>query len=175
MGSRIARIIAGLFLTGLATAAAAQQSNNRVAANVAWSVFEAADPRECWIVAAPEETVNTREGRVVSVRRSDILLMVFFRPNADVKGQVTFTGGYPFAGGSTVNLNVGGTEFELFTEGEWAWPATEADDSKIVTALKRGAEAVLTARSSRGTLTKDTFSLQGFTASFEDAEKRCGS
>ena len=40
--------------------------------------------------------------------------------------------------------------------------------------MKRGAEAVLTARSARGTQTKDTFSLLGFTAAIEDADKRCG-
>ena len=56
--------------------------------------------------------------------------------------------------------------------GEWAWPASTADDTRIIAAMKRGAEAVLTARSSRGTQTKDTFSLLGFTAAVEEAEKR---
>ncbi|EEE38835.1 hypothetical protein RKLH11_2680 [Rhodobacteraceae bacterium KLH11] len=168
-------MIAGLCMAGMATTAIAQQatSTNRVAAKTDWSVFVEEDPTECWSVSAPKETVNTRGGRVVSVRRSDILLFVFYRPNAEVKGQVTFTGGYPFASGSTVNLVVDGSEFELFTDGEWAWPATASDDSKIVTAMKRGTEAVLTARSERGTQTKDTFSLLGFTAAIEDAEKRC--
>jgi hypothetical protein len=173
----LVRVIAGLCVAGLATTAIAQQatSTNRVAAKTDWSVFVEDDPTECWSVSAPKETVNTKGGRVVSVRRSDILLFVFYRPNAEVKGQVTFTGGYPFASGSTVNLTVDGSEFELFTEGEWAWPATAADDAKIVTAMKRGTEAVLTARSERGTQTKDTFSLLGFTAAIEDAEKRCTS
>ena len=90
-----------------------------------------------------------------------------------MKGQVTFTGGYPFAEGSTVNLNISGNEFELFTEGEWAWPASADEDKQIITAMKRGTDAVLTARSSRGTQTKDTFSLLGFTAAAEDADKRC--
>ncbi|MTI01032.1 MULTISPECIES: invasion associated locus B family protein [Alphaproteobacteria] len=175
MGSKLVRVIAGLCVAGMATSAIAQQatSTNRVAAKTDWSVFVEDDPTECWSVSAPKETVNTRGGRVVSVRRSDILLFVFYRPNAEVKGQITFTGGYPFASGSTVNLAVDGNEFELFTEGEWAWPATAADDAKIVTAMKRGSEAVLTARSERGTQTKDTFSLLGFTAAIEDAEKRC--
>ncbi len=175
MGSKLVRVIAGLCMAGMATTAIAQQatSTNRVAAKTDWSVFVEDDPTECWSVSAPKETVNTRGGRVVSVRRSDILLFVFYRPKAEVKGQVTFTGGYPFASGSTVNLAVDGSEFELFTEGEWAWPASDADDAKIVTALKRGTEAVLTARSERGTQTKDTFSLLGFTAAIEDAEKRC--
>ena len=175
MGSKLVRAIVGLCMAGMATTAFAQQatSTNRVAAKTDWSVFVEEDPAECWSVSAPKETVNTRGGRVVSVRRSDILLFVFYRPTAEVKGQVTFTGGYPFAPGSTVNLGVDGTEFELFTDGEWAWPATAADDAKIVTAMKRGTEAVLTARSERGTQTKDTFSLLGFTAAIEDAEKRC--
>ena len=175
MGSKRALAFAGMLLAGLATTAGAQQaqSTNRVGANTDWSVFVEGDPKECWSVSAPKETVNTRDGRVVSVRRSDILLFVFYRPDAGVKEQVTFTGGYPFAKGSTVNLDISGTQFELFTEGEWAWPATKADDAKIVTAMKRGEQAVLTARSGRGTQTKDSFSLLGFTSAIEDAGKRC--
>lgn len=175
MGSKLVRVIAGLCLAGMATttAFAQEQSTNRVAAKTDWSVFVEDNPTECWSVSAPKKTVNTRDGRVVAARRGDILLFVFFRPEAGVKGQVTFTGGYPFADGSTVNLDIGGTQFELFTEGEWAWPATAADDAKIITEMKRGAQAVLTARSSRGTQTQDTFSLLGFTAAMEDADKRC--
>ncbi|WP_175483126.1 invasion associated locus B family protein [Salinihabitans flavidus] len=152
---------------------AQDQSDNQVAAETDWSVFEDTDPHECWAVTTYKESVNTRDGRVVAVRRGEILLMVFFRPEAEVMGQVGFTGGYPFADGSTVNVDVDGTEFELFTEGEWAWPASAAEDAKIITAMKRGTQAVLTARSSRGTKTEDTFSLLGFTAAVEEAESRC--
>ncbi|QMU58744.1 MAG: hypothetical protein GKR98_11400 [Boseongicola sp.] len=153
----------------------AQEVTNRVAADTDWAVFEGSDPKECWAVTAPKETTNTRDGRQVSVRRGDILLFVTYRPQQDVVAEVSFTGGYPFAEGSTVTMDVGGTTFELFTEGEYAWPATPADDQKIVTAMKRGANAVLTARSSRGTQTKDTFSLLGATAMIQDADNRCSS
>lgn len=173
-GMTLSRMVAGLAVAAASTSALAQEeSTNRVAAKTDWSVFVESDPTECWGVSAPKETVNTRDGRVVAVRRGDILLFVFYRPGEDVKGQVTFTGGYPFASGSTVNLQIGSNSFELFTDGEWAWPASEADDAKIITAMKRGAQAVLTARSSRGTQTVDTFSLLGFTAAVEDAEARC--
>nr|WP_236545306.1 invasion associated locus B family protein [Tropicimonas marinistellae] len=154
-----------------AGAAMAQESTNRVAAKTDWSVFVESDPTECWGVSSPKTTVNTKDGKPVSVNRGDILLFVTYRPN--VSGEVSFTGGYPFAGGSTVTVEVGGSSYELFTDGEWAWPASPEDDAKLVTALKRGSEAVLTGRSSRGTTTKDTFSLMGFTAAMEEAEKRC--
>ncbi|MBR9650022.1 invasion associated locus B family protein [Thalassovita aquimarina] len=174
MISRFVSGIAGAAMVLVATGAWAQQtSDNQVAAKTDWSVFEENDPRECWAVSSPKETVNTKDGRVVAVRRSDILLMAFYRPGAGANGQVTFTGGYPFAKGSSVNLTIDESSYDLFTEGEWAWPASPSDDAKIITAMKRGKSAVLTARSSRGTQTKDTFSLLGFTAAVEEAEKRC--
>ncbi len=153
----------------------AQEQSNRVAAETDWAVFQGNEPKECWAVTAPKETVNTRDGNVVSVRRGDILLFVTYRPEQNIAGEVSFTGGYPFADGSTATLDIGGTTFELFTEGEYAWPATPADDQKIVTAIKRGSDATITARSSRGTQTKDTFSLLGATSMIEEAEKLCAS
>ena len=159
---------------GAGMALAQEESTNRVAANTDWSVFVESDPTECWIVSSPKETVNTRDGRVVAVRRGDILLFVSYRPGSNVEGEVSFTGGYPFAPGSTVSLKIGSASFELFTEGEFTWSASPTDDAKIITAMKRGSDAVLTARSARGTQTKDSFSLLGFTASIEEAEKRCG-
>ena len=166
-------VIAALAVCIGVTAFAQDTSTNRVAAKTDWSVFVEENPTECWSVSTPKETVNSKDGRIVAVTRSQTLLMVFYRPGAGANGQVAFTGGYPFATGSTVNINIGGTEFEMFTEGEWAWPATVADDAKFIAAMKRGANATLTGVSGRGTQTKDTFSLLGFTAAIEDAEKRC--
>lgn len=172
------RIAAGaaLALGMLAAPAFAQEetSTNRVDAKTDWSVFVEDTPTECWSVSTPKETVNTRDGRTVAVRRGQILLMVFYRPDAGANGQVAFTGGYPF-GSPSVSVEISGDTFELFTEGEWAWPATPSDDARLITAMKRGAEAVVTAVSARGTTTRDTFSLLGFTAAVEDAAKRCAS
>ncbi|EBA13586.1 hypothetical protein RCCS2_06854 [Roseobacter sp. CCS2] len=158
----------------LANAAVAQEeSDNRVSANTDWSVFVESDPSECWAVSAPKETLNTRDGNSVDVRRGDIRLIVFYRPSENVNGQVMFTGGYPFANESTVSMQVGNTTFQMFTNGETAWPATPEDDAKFVAAMKRGANAVLTGRSGRGTQTQDTFSLLGFTAAVDEAANRC--
>lgn len=152
---------------------AQQTSTNKVAENTDWSVFVETNPKECWSVSQPKETVNTRNGRVVAVRRGEILLYVFYRPTDKVNGQIAFTGGYPFANNSTVSLTIGSATFNLFTQGDWAWAASNEDDDKIIAAMKRGATATAVASSSKGTRTEDTFSLSGFTAAVEDAEKRC--
>lgn len=174
MTSLFARHLGAVALATLATGAWAQaETTNRVAAATDWSVFQETNPTECFGVSAPKESVNTRGGEVVSVNRGETLLFVFFRPGEGVNGQVTFTGGYPFAPDSTVTVEIGGTEYQLFTEGNWAWPATPQDDARLVAAMRAGAQAVVTGVSGRGTTTRDTFSLLGFTAAIEEAQRRC--
>ena len=171
------RSLSLIFATALAVIgaplSAQEESTNRVASNTDWAVFVEDDPTQCWVVSAPKETVNTKNGAVVAARRGDIRLWVSYWPGAEKRGEVSFTGGYPFQEGSLVTLQIGSSTYEMFTDGEIAWSASPADDAKIVTSMKRGAEAVITGLSSRGTTTKDTFSLLGFTASIEDADKRC--
>ncbi|MGR3572893.1 invasion associated locus B family protein [Brevirhabdus sp.] len=163
------------FAVVASTPTMAQDSSNRVAAKTDWSVFVEDSPKECWIVSAPKETVNTRDGKVVAVRRGDIRLFVSFRPGSNVDGEISFKSGYPFAKGSTVKMQVGNESYDLFTSSkdETAWPPSPAADSKISKAMMRGADAVLSAVSGRGTKTRDTFSLMGFTAALEEARKRC--
>ena len=156
-----------------AAGAMAQESTNRVATMTDWSVFTEENPKECWGVSSPKETVNTRDGAPVSVRRGDILLFVSFRPASGGKGEISFSGGYPFAAGSTVGLDIDGTAFNLISDGEWAWPASVEDDAAILAALKKGATAVVSAKSGKGTQTRDSFSLRGFTAAMNEAETRC--
>ena len=176
MRSRIAGALAGLTLTLAASAAMAQQNGTEtecVSAKTDWSVCVWTDPKECVGVSKPKETVNTRDGNPVSVRRGDILLFVTFRPGTGAAGEVAFAGGYPFAPGSTVGVDIEGKTFDLVSDGEWAWPSSKADDASILAALKAGSQAVVSARSAKGTKTKDTFSLSGFTAALADAEARC--
>ena len=173
MTSALRRVLcAAAFILAATGVVAAQESTNRVATLTDWNVFVEESPKECWGVSKPKETVNSRDGKPVSVRRGDILLFVTFRPGKP--GEISFTGGYPFASGSTVKVTIdGGNTFDLFSDGEWAWPGSAADDAALLKALKAGGSAVVSARSGKGTQTKDTFSLRGFTAAMADAEKRC--
>jgi hypothetical protein len=152
------------------------QSAERVAAHTDWSVFVAGNPKECYIVSPPTNSVAARDGTPTEVQRGDIRLFVAFRPGENVSNEVSFTGGYPFREGSTVTLAVGADSFSLGPgggeAGEWAW-TDPSDDSRVVAALRRGASAKLTGTSQRGTTTEDTFSLAGFTAAVEDAAARC--
>jgi hypothetical protein len=170
----IHKAIGAAFLAATLTLpATAQESANRVNTETDWSVFVEDNPTQCWVVSAPKSIRNTRDGQEVAARRGDIRLFVSFWPGSEKNGEVSVTGGYPYADGSTVTLEIGSDQFELFTDGELAWAASPTDDQRIVDAMKRGAQAVVTGRSGRGTQTEDTFSLLGFTAAITDAETRC--
>jgi hypothetical protein len=170
----ISRIFAfTLLAAALALPAAGQESANRVNTETDWSVFVEDNPTQCWIVSAPKSIRNTRDGQEVSARRGDIRLFVSYWPGQEKEGEVSATGGYPYADGSTVTITIGGDTFELFTDGELAWASSAADDDRIIAAMRRGAEAVVVGRSGRGTRTEDTFSLLGFSAAIADAEQRC--
>lgn len=168
---KLGGVLAAITIAGMA--GAQEQSENRVAATSDWAVYVEASPRECWAVSAPVETINTRDGAAVDVNRGDIQLIIFYRPGDSIAGQIMFAGGYPFAPGSVVTVSIGDTSYELFTEGNFAWPASAEDDARMVAAMKRGADATVVGRSSRGTQTSDKFSLIGFTAAVDEAASRC--
>lgn len=159
-----------VLIAGLGTAMA-QESTNVVATEGDWTVFAADNPRECWAVSPPRSSIATREGQTVEVTRGDIRLYIAYRPGQN--GEVSFAGGYPFAPDSTVEVDVGGRKFNLFTEGDSAWTGSPADDEALVAALRAGSSAIVTGRSARGNTTKDTFSLTGVTAATNTARSRC--
>ena len=169
----------GLGLLPVLTPALAQVSGNAAGSKSNWMFHVQEDPKQCWVVAPPEQgkSTATRDGRPVAVNRGDIYLFVSFWPkdaNGGGMGEVSFTGGYDFAEGQPVVLEIGDAKFDLFAEGNMAWAASPEEDRRIAQAMKAGVAAVVTGKSQRsGTTTKDSFSLIGFTAAYEDAEKRC--
>ena len=58
----------------------------------------------------------------------------------------------------------------FFSEDDSAWTN---EDSKIIYAMKKGVELTVIGLSSRGTKTIDTYTLNGFTASFNKLTKDC--
>ena len=158
-----------------ATPVAAQESNQPVASHSDWSVYVAGSPKECYIMTQPKSSDARRGGASVTVERGLIRLFVTFRPADEVANEVSFSSGYPLA--EPVRVEVGADTFSLSPgtgdANDWAWPATPADDARLVAAMRRGADAKVTGVSTRGTTTIDTFSLIGFTAAVNEAEERC--
>ena len=165
--------VAAAAAAALIAGTAAAQS--RVDAKRDWSIFEAGEGAQkvCWIVSKPKSSTAERGGQTVEVNRGDIYLMVSVRPADNVKNEVSYLAGYPFAEGSEVTVTVGSNNFTMFTDGENAWTSSQADDDRLAGAFRGGSDARVVGQSSRGTTTRDTFSLMGFTDALEAAQARC--
>ena len=89
--------------------------------------------------------------------------------------------GYPLKIGGKFVLKVDGTKRIVFLaspkpqnseEKNWAWTQVQ-DDKNLIEYLKVGNKAIMEAESHRGTITKDTFELAGFTKAIEMLHKVC--
>ncbi|MFT5488720.1 MAG: hypothetical protein ACI9JL_003178 [Paracoccaceae bacterium] len=145
-------------------------SAKQIAAFKDWSAHSEgkSKARTCWIYSEPVKD----EGKYK--KRGRIYLLVTHRPGEKTFNQVQFTAGYTYKKGSAVQVAVGAKKFELFTNGDTAWARSTNDDKDIVAAMRGGARMVVTGQSSRGTKTKDTYSLSGISAAHKAIGKACG-
>jgi hypothetical protein len=161
-----------------AATAAAQTVEERVGGHRDWSVYEhgSGASRVCWVASTPKRWTARRGGTDVtsSVRRGEIYLNVAVRPGQGVSNEASFIAGYPLREDAAVRVSIAGNNFEMFSQGETAWLENADADGRMVAAMKAGVEAQVVGTSSRGTQTTDTFSLLGFTAALEDAQRLCG-
>lgn len=168
----IATLMAGTALVGTAAA----QDLEMVDSETDWSVYVDSATKVCFIVSQPTKSEARRGGQSVSVRRGDIRFHIAVIPGVNSTGEPSFMAGYPLKPDAAVEMKIGGDNFSLFPDSkvnaEYAWP-DPAQDKALVDSMKKGADAVVTGTSSRGTTTIDTFSLRGFTAAVNRAQELC--
>ena len=123
--------------------------------------------RACWIYSEPvkDEGKYKKRGRIYS--------LVTHIPGEKVTNQVQFTAGYTFKKRSAVYVVIGKQKFKLFTNVDTAWARDKKDDAALVRAMRSGARMIVTGTSSRGTKTKDTYSLSGISAAHKAIGKAC--
>lgn len=105
--------------------------------------------------------------------RGDIAAFITHWPTADSKDVFSYVAGYPYKKGSDVSINIGSQKFSLFTQGEMAWASDVSTDKNLIAAIKQGSRMVIKGTSSRGTLTTDTYSLEGSSAAYNAITKAC--
>lgn len=136
----------------------------------AWNAYTYTENsnRVCYLVGDPRRT------EPIGVKRKVPTAMVTHRPEEKVIDVVSFTEGYPLKPGADAGLDIGGSKFDLFTNGDTAWSRTADLDKAIVAAMVKGHDAVLTASPEKGPQTTDIYSLAGFSKTLALIDKACG-
>ena len=138
-----------------------------------WHVYsggKGAD-RTCYLLAVP--TGMTPK----NLKRGDAFFLISNWPASKVKHEPSVVPGYQYKDMGVVQVQIGSDKFSFAAQNQGAnggaWAQMPEDEAKVVTAMKGGAQMVVTGVSSKGVLTKDEYSLAGFSAALDKLDSTC--
>ncbi|HEY4471147.1 MAG TPA: invasion associated locus B family protein [Stellaceae bacterium] len=133
-----------------------------------WTAYQAQDGTGlvCYVMAQPQKSEPAGGSRKA-------MAMVTHRPGEKIANVVSFVEGYPLKPGSEVQIDIGGSKFDLFTKDDSAWARTAELDRMIVASLGKAKQVVVRGMPQKGTATSDTYALAGFAKALALIDKAC--
>ena len=107
------------------------------------------------------------------LKRDPSRLFVSFRPNENIKNEVSVTNGYEFKIKSPVTAKSGKKSYDLFSKGRFAWVVDNEDEVKLITTMKKASRLMIIGNTDKGDQTTDHYSMMGFTKAYNTAKKSC--
>ena len=134
-----------------------------------WQVFTATTEQGkiCFAQSKPK----TRSPK--NFKREPSKLFVTFRPQENIRGEVSVTSGYVYKM-STVKAKSGRNNYVLFSKENFAWIADEEREKKFIKLMKKASNIMVIANEPKGSQTVDHYSMIGFSKAYETAKKNCG-
>jgi hypothetical protein len=138
-----------------------------------WAAYSTGtgDAKVCYALSRPVSSEPKK------ARRDPIYFLINDWPGRKAKAEPEIMPGYQYKDGSDVTVDVGSAKFTFFTKNEegagGAWVEAQADEERLVEAMKTAPEAVVTGTSKRGTVTHDTYSLAGLPDALDKAHAAC--
>ena len=107
------------------------------------------------------------------LKREPSRLFVSFRPNENIKNEISVTNGYAFKLKSPVTAKSGKKAYDLFSKGNFAWVVDDKDEKKLITTMKKASRLMIVGNTEKGDQTTDHYSMMGFTKAYNTAKKSC--
>ena len=86
---------------------------------------------------------------------------------------VQIEAGYSYKVSSDIIISIDKGEYKFYTTEDLPTAAWTEEDAKVIFAMKKGLELKVTGESSRGTITNDSYTLNGFTAAYNQLINDC--
>ena len=135
-----------------------------------WSAYFGQEGKNlvCYMASSPKKS----EGKYT--KRGDVYMAITHRPADKTFDVVNFVAGYTYKKDAPITVKIGNTVIkDLFADQDKAWALTENVDKKLVAEMKRGNQLTIEGASFKGTQTKDTYSLKGFSAAYRAISEKC--
>ena len=108
------------------------------------------------------------------LKREPSRLFVSFRPNENIKNEISVTNGYEFKLKAPVAAKSGKKSYDLFSKGRFAWVVDNDDESKLIITMKKASRLMIIGNTNKGNQTTDHYSMMGFSKAYSFAKKSCG-
>ena len=123
----------------------------------------------CFALAKPSSSKTNPPNRP----RDPAYAFVSTRPAEKVVNEVSIMIGYALKPGSESSLEVGGSSFAMYTQGDGLWIKNAAEEEQMVNAMRKSADVTVKGISAKGTETTDTFSLKGLSQALDRLAQDC--
>ena len=125
------------------------------------------DDEYCYIGSIPIETDLPKEKK-----RGDTYILVY-RLVGNQDSVIQVEAGYNYKLNKDIIIKIDSTNYKFYTTEDVSDSAWTNDDAKVIFAMKKGLELMITGESRRGTITNDSYTLKGFTSAFDQLTKDC--
>ena len=123
----------------------------------------------CFALAKPSSSKTNPPNRP----RDPAYAFVSTRPAEKVVNEVSIMIGYALKPGSESALEVGGSSYAMYTQGDGLWIKNAAEEEQMVNAMRKSAEVTVKGVSAKGTETTDVFSLKGLSQALDRLAQDC--
>ena len=123
----------------------------------------------CFALAKPSSSKTNPPNRP----RDPAYAFVSTRPAEKVVNEVSIMIGYALKPGSESSLEVGGSAYAMYTQGDGLWIKNAAEEEQMVSAMRKSAEVTVKGVSAKGTETTDVFSLKGLAQALDRLAQDC--
>jgi hypothetical protein len=126
-----------------------------------WTAYTSGsgDGKVCYAMSQPKASLPKK------AKRDAVGFLINDWPSRKTRGEPEVVPGYKFKDGSTVTVEVGADKFTLSTTNDGgtgsAWVKGSNDEARLIDSMQHNGQAVVTGTSARGTLTHDTYALDG--------------
>ena len=136
-----------------------------------WGAYTAtpAGRKVCFALAKPSSSKTNPPNRP----RDPAYAFVSTRPAEKVVNEVSIMIGYALKPGSESSLEVGGSSYAMYTQGDGLWIKNAAEEEQMVNAMRKSAEVTVKGVSAKGTETTDVFSLKGLAQALDRLAQDC--
>jgi hypothetical protein len=136
-----------------------------------WGAYSATPNgrKVCFALSKPSSSKTNPPNRP----RDPAYAFVSSRPAEKVVNEVSIMIGYALKPGSESSLEVGGSAYAMYTQGDGLWIKNAAEEEQMVSAMRKSAEVTVKGVSAKGTETIDVFSLKGLSQALDRLAQDC--